>query len=408
MIAAYIGDLKPGNSLRDHDGGGAGDIPARRHLGGWPDGGGGVGGGGDGDPAVGQAGPASLGRADRISGTHGRPEAAVDLRRHAARVAEPDRSLGHVNPYELWWMVVTAGLSFCGYVAVRLIGPERGVMLTGLLGGLTSSTAATLNFARLSAPSVGAGAAAGRGGGGGLRHDAAAHPAGGRCPRPAAVANRAVGRGGGGDLSGRRPAVASTDWGQVECERAYRQPFRVLARGAGRLLTAIMLLARLVPSWVGEQLLRSRGNRRSWRSRRPISLPMARYGGASVSVQGAAVAIAIAAFANTLVKAGLAFIVGHRGMAWRLAAVPPRRRRRRRYSCGRGLPPPPPEAGGGRVKRLPAGQGDRTGPGPSRDRDSRWWPAAKAINSRRRRNRAPAPSSFGLRRPADDRTVTAA
>jgi uncharacterized membrane protein (DUF4010 family) len=48
-----------------------------------------------------------------------------------------------LNPYELWWMVVLiAGLSFCG-VAVRLIGPERGVMLTGLLGGLTSSTAAT-------------------------------------------------------------------------------------------------------------------------------------------------------------------------------------------------------------------------------------------------------------------------
>jgi len=62
-----------------------------------------------------------------------------------------------LNPYELWWMVVLiAGLSFCGYVAVRLIGAERGVMLTGLLGGLTSSTASTLHFARLSRQSAGA------------------------------------------------------------------------------------------------------------------------------------------------------------------------------------------------------------------------------------------------------------
>src|SRR6185295_10615957 len=72
----------------------------------------------------------------------------------------PDRTVDPwdaINPYELWWMVVLiAGLSFCGYVAVRLIGPERGVMLTGLLGGLTSSTAATLNFARLSRRSAGA------------------------------------------------------------------------------------------------------------------------------------------------------------------------------------------------------------------------------------------------------------
>jgi uncharacterized membrane protein (DUF4010 family) len=48
---------------------------------------------------------------------------------------------------------------------------------------------------------------------------------------------------------------------------------------------------------------------------------MARYGGASVSLEGAAIAVAIAAFANTLVKAGLAFFVGRGGMAWRLAAV---------------------------------------------------------------------------------------
>ena len=64
----------------------------------------------------------------------------------------PDRGYGPwgvLNPYHIWWMVVLiAGLSFAGYIAMRAIGTERGILLTGLLGGLTSSTATTLNFAR--------------------------------------------------------------------------------------------------------------------------------------------------------------------------------------------------------------------------------------------------------------------
>ncbi len=57
---------------------------------------------------------------------------------------------GVLNPYHIWWMVVLiAGLSFAGYIAMKAIGTERGILLTGLLGGLASSTATTLTFARL-------------------------------------------------------------------------------------------------------------------------------------------------------------------------------------------------------------------------------------------------------------------
>ena len=57
---------------------------------------------------------------------------------------------GVLNPYHIWWMVVLiAGLSFAGYIAMRAIGAERGILLTGFLGGLASSTATTLTFARL-------------------------------------------------------------------------------------------------------------------------------------------------------------------------------------------------------------------------------------------------------------------
>jgi uncharacterized membrane protein (DUF4010 family) len=94
-----------------------------------------------------------------------------------------------------------------------------------------------------------------------------------------------------------------------------------LAVRFGLLLTAIMLLARLVPSWLGEHGVFLLAGIAGLGDVDAISLSMARYGGVSVSLQGAAVAIAIAAFANTVVKAGLAFGVGRSGMAWRLGAV---------------------------------------------------------------------------------------
>jgi uncharacterized membrane protein (DUF4010 family) len=64
----------------------------------------------------------------------------------------PDRTLDPwqaINPARIWWLVVlVAGLSFAGYAAVRIAGPRVGILLTGLLGGLASSTALTLVFAR--------------------------------------------------------------------------------------------------------------------------------------------------------------------------------------------------------------------------------------------------------------------
>jgi uncharacterized membrane protein (DUF4010 family) len=65
----------------------------------------------------------------------------------------PNRGFGPgeaINPYTLWWIVVLlAGLSFVGYVAVRVAGPDRGILATALLGGIVSSIAITLHFSRL-------------------------------------------------------------------------------------------------------------------------------------------------------------------------------------------------------------------------------------------------------------------
>ncbi len=56
-----------------------------------------------------------------------------------------------LNPYKIWLMVVLiSGISFLGYVSVKVAGSHRGVGLTGLLGGLVSSTAVTLSFSQRS------------------------------------------------------------------------------------------------------------------------------------------------------------------------------------------------------------------------------------------------------------------
>ncbi len=77
----------------------------------------------------------------------------------------PDRAvdpLGVINPHVIWRLtVVVLLLNAFGYVALRLLGPERGLPLAGLFGGFVSSTATIGAMgARASAqPSLGAAAA---------------------------------------------------------------------------------------------------------------------------------------------------------------------------------------------------------------------------------------------------------
>jgi uncharacterized membrane protein (DUF4010 family) len=58
---------------------------------------------------------------------------------------------GVLKPRPIWTLVILiAALSLVGYVATRALGPQRGTALTGLSGGLVSSTAVTLAFAKQS------------------------------------------------------------------------------------------------------------------------------------------------------------------------------------------------------------------------------------------------------------------
>lgn len=64
----------------------------------------------------------------------------------------PNRTYGPLdtlNPFNVGVMVVLiAGISFLGYFATRIIGTERALIVTGVLGGLASSTAVTVSLSQ--------------------------------------------------------------------------------------------------------------------------------------------------------------------------------------------------------------------------------------------------------------------
>jgi len=66
----------------------------------------------------------------------------------------PDRTFGPfdvLNPRLIWYMVIfISGISFVGYFFIKLLGKDRGIILTGLLGGLVSSTAVAFSLSKKS------------------------------------------------------------------------------------------------------------------------------------------------------------------------------------------------------------------------------------------------------------------
>lgn len=64
----------------------------------------------------------------------------------------PNRTMdpwGGFNPWEVWFLtVLMASISFAGYVAVRVLGTTRGLLVSSLVGAIVSSTAVTMALAR--------------------------------------------------------------------------------------------------------------------------------------------------------------------------------------------------------------------------------------------------------------------
>src|SRR3546814_6531695 len=55
-----------------------------------------------------------------------------------------------INPSEIWrFAILLAAVSFLGYIAIRIFGERTGLIVSALAGGLASSTATTLTFAKM-------------------------------------------------------------------------------------------------------------------------------------------------------------------------------------------------------------------------------------------------------------------
>ncbi|PWR17881.1 MgtC/SapB family protein [Zavarzinia aquatilis] len=228
-----------------------------------------------------------------------------------------------LNPFELWLMVVAiAGLSFLGYVAIRLGDSGRGVLFAGVFGGLVSSTATTLALSRMAGRQATLGPAAAAGAVAAWvimcgRIALVAYvlaPAIGLAVLPSMAAMALVG-------------IALTFWflrlrGGAEAvpPQPPGNPFELIsALRFAALLAAIMLGSHWVQAQFGNAGLELLAVISGLADVDAITLSVAGGKvGAGVGADEAAKVILIAAVTNTLVKAGLGTYAGGRAVATRL------------------------------------------------------------------------------------------
>lgn len=240
----------------------------------------------------------------------------------------PDRPMDPwqvLNPTKLWWLVILiSALSLIGYVAVRVLGARRGLALTGFFGGLVSSTAVTLSFARLSKEE-------------GQRPETTTigvllawtvmlvrivilvlvvHPPLVRLITPPLAGMLVV------SLVALAIFWRSGGSGPDTSGMELKNPFSLTAAvkfGAG--FAAILLVVQLARNWLGEGWIVGVAALAGATDVDAITLSMAEGARSGLTPGVAALAILVAAWVNTGVKAGIALTTGHRGMSLRLLAV---------------------------------------------------------------------------------------
>jgi|FEC22Drversion2_1045045.scaffolds.fasta_scaffold00008_26 uncharacterized membrane protein (DUF4010 family) len=242
----------------------------------------------------------------------------------------PDRAFGPFgafNPHAIWLLtVMIATVSFTGYVATRLVGERRGLVLTAFVGGLVSSTAVTLDMARRS-------------------RGPAADPkllASGACLSGAVMFGRilvvAV-------LIEQRlwpflapafvTAAAVAGLFGFAYLRAGRSPAKgqstIIALGNpfefatvlrfGGLLALVMFLANALQAWFGPQSALWLAAAAGLADVDAVTLSMARGAGSTVPPTIAVLAILVVACANSVSKSVLSVVSGSSAFAWRHVAA---------------------------------------------------------------------------------------
>ncbi|HWA88767.1 MAG TPA: DUF4010 domain-containing protein [Rhizomicrobium sp.] len=229
----------------------------------------------------------------------------------------PDRAVdpwGSINPHQLWLLsILTAGISYAGYLAIELAGARNGLLYAGAAGGLVSSTTVTWTFARMSRqgaqgnmdPAVGvlaswavslirmtaiATALA----------PALAFPLGAPVAAAAGVTAMAL------VLLYRRSILQRAD-----IKLALTDPFDIWTiLQFTAVLAVVMLAAKLLSGGFGEGSLLGLAALSGLADVDPITLSMARDTGTTVTASYAAIVILVAAAANLVAKCALAVFFG--------------------------------------------------------------------------------------------------
>ncbi|OWV82019.1 hypothetical protein ATY77_01890 [Rhizobium sp. R634] len=229
-----------------------------------------------------------------------------------------------INPFELWMMtILVGGVSFAGYVMIRLSDARAGLLLTGACGGIVSSTALTLSFARQStqmpalSPLLSAGAMLA----GAVSLSRVLLICGVIAPAVLAELAAALGPATailavGGGLAGlSRHSEDGSDF-------LPRNPLEVMVVFRFALLLGLVtIVTRATLAVFGTQSLIAVAFITGLGDLDAITLSIAKLSPQSLPADAAALAIAVAAFANLLAKAGLAASTGSIGYAVRLGLV---------------------------------------------------------------------------------------
>jgi uncharacterized membrane protein (DUF4010 family) len=242
--------------------------------------------------------------------------------------AQPIDPLQALNPYKLWLLVILiSGLSLVGYVAVRWLGTARGAAITGLSGGLVSSTAVSLSFARQSRtdkdPLAGDTLAAGI-----LiawmvmfvrvvvTIAIAYPPLVTRLLIPfTAMAVATAGLAGVFYWLGARRARPVEASGEVQV----KNPFSLVAATRfGLVFALVLVVVKLTERYAPAEGLYVVAAVAGLTDVDAITLSMAEFARQNSDLATAAAAIAIAALSNTLVKCGMVVVLGSRPLRWRL------------------------------------------------------------------------------------------
>jgi uncharacterized membrane protein (DUF4010 family) len=228
-----------------------------------------------------------------------------------------------VRPRDLWMLVLLfSGMSFVGYIAEKLSGAS-GYPLTGLLGGLVSSTTVTLTFARLShahaqqQPQLAAGAVAAstilflRVAVAVAIIDASLLPTLARyLAAPFAVGLVALA------LAWRTRRGAGAEPPTTRNPLQLRSAIEMAA-----LFQVVLYAVHYVRQWIGDAGLLAGGFVLGLTDVDALTLSMTRSVSTGTSIDAACRAIAIGIVANSIMKAVIALGVGRRDFGWRAGAA---------------------------------------------------------------------------------------